>query len=61
MTRDESSFNRKDFDTLIDFCRELEVKEVNFDRFKNNKLVTETIELTPKSSRDQLVPLMKIV
>lgn len=61
MTRDDTSFDRKDFKTLIEFCRQLDVKAVNFDRFKNNKLVTETVNLESPLEPTPAIPLKSVI
>lgn len=48
MTKEHHQFTRDDFDCLIDFCRQLELSTVNFDRYKNQMMRTEAISLKPK-------------
>lgn len=45
MTKDSQSFTRQDFDNIIDYCRQLHLQSVQFDRYKNQKKRTETIQL----------------
>ncbi len=50
MTKENHRFTRKDFDTVMDFCRSLGVANASFDRFKQDKLITEVVNLKEKSS-----------
>ncbi|XQW85617.1 hypothetical protein ACOYR1_02470 [Thalassotalea piscium] len=50
MTREQEQFKRSDFDTVIKFCRKLSLNSVKFDRYKNNELISEVINLKEKST-----------
>mgnify|MGYP007002595409 CR=1 FL=1 len=57
MTREQEKFSAKDFLTFKQFCRQLGVKQANFDRYKQGRFVAESIivEPEPSSSILQLV------
>ncbi len=46
LTKDSTSFDRNDFNTIIDFCRDLGASQVQFDRYKNEILRSETVALS---------------
>ena len=50
MIRDDESFTRRDFNTIIEFCNCLGANSASFDRFKQGQLVTEVVNLKQKSS-----------
>ena len=49
LTKDDGSFDRKDFDNIISFCRNLDLTAVHFDRFKNGMMRSETVKLVKQS------------
>jgi hypothetical protein len=54
LTRDNEQFSRKDFQTFYKFCQQMQVKQANFDRFKNDVLVSESIDIQPIKSKTML-------
>lgn len=48
--REKELFSRKDFNTFVKFCRNLELKSASFDRFKNGKLSSEIVNLQKQST-----------
>lgn len=50
MTREDDKFSYQDFQTFKDFCRQLGVKQANFDRFKQGKLVSQKVMIEPAKS-----------
>ena len=50
MMRDDLSFTRQDFNTVIEFCRRIGVSNASFDRYKQGQLITEVVNLKQKSS-----------
>lgn len=57
MTREEEAFTRADFASFKQFCRQLSVKQANFDRYHNQQYRTESVIIEPEyaSSMLQLV------
>jgi hypothetical protein len=47
LTRENEKFSRKDFQAFYKFCQKMEVKQANFDRFKNNELISECVDIQP--------------
>lgn len=47
LTRENESFSRKDFQTFYKFCQQMQIKQANFDRFKNDRLISESIKIHP--------------
>lgn len=58
ITKKDEAFTRHDFETLKEFCRQLEVTEANFDRFKNNQLKSEKVIIEPKHTAS-ILPFAK--
>lgn len=58
MTRENQAFTRDDFDTFKQFCAQLEVKQANFDRFKDKVLLKETVDIATQSN-NQILQLVK--
>ncbi|WP_206483445.1 hypothetical protein [Thalassotalea sp. G2M2-11] len=51
MTREQDKFTARDFLTFKQFCQQLEVKQANFDRFKQGKFVSESVVIAaPEAS-----------
>lgn len=50
ITKKNEAFTRSDFQTLKDFCRQLDVKEAHFDRFKNNVVKSEIVKIRPEQT-----------
>lgn len=57
MTKEEHPFTRSDFDQIINFCRDLDLSTVNFERYKNQIIRSETVNLH-KQTPD---PYLKVV
>jgi len=57
MTKESDAFTRHDFQTFKEFCTQLDVNHARFDRFKNDQLISEQVDISPqrKTSRLQLV------
>lgn len=49
LTREGDKFSRKDFQAFHKFCQQMQVKQANFDRFKNNELISETVAIQPSN------------
>jgi hypothetical protein len=47
LTRENEKFSRKDFHAFYKFCQQMEVKKVNFDRFRKHKLISERVDVQP--------------
>ena len=47
MTRDKENFSKEDYQVFVSLCQKLGIKQVQFDRFKNNKFQLETVEIDP--------------
>ena len=56
MTREDASFSKEDYEVFRRLCQKLEIKEVQFDRFKNNKFKLDkvNIELDETSPQPKL-------
>lgn len=54
MTKQEDAFTRHDFQTFVEFFRQIDIKQVNFDRFKNQQLTSEQVIIEPKQPRSLL-------
>ncbi|NQZ21172.1 MAG: hypothetical protein HRT53_03880 [Colwellia sp.] len=54
LTRENEKFSRKDFQAFYKFCQQMQVKQANFDRFKNNELVSECIDIQAIKSKTML-------
>lgn len=57
MTKEEHSFTRNDFDQIINFCRVLDLSSVNFERYKNQIMRSETVALS-KPSQDHFLKVV---
>jgi hypothetical protein len=51
LTREDEKFSRKDFHAFYKFCQQMKVKQANFDRFKNNELISECVNIQPGKQR----------
>ncbi|WP_286265941.1 hypothetical protein [Thalassotalea atypica] len=49
LTKDDDHFDRKDFNNIISFCRNLDLANVHFDRYKNGTMRSETVKLQKAS------------
>lgn len=47
LTRENEKFSRKDFHAFYKFCQQMDLKQANFDRFKNSELVSECVDVQP--------------
>jgi len=45
LVKDEQEFDRKDFKEIINFCRDLNLNTVHFDRYKNQQMRSERVSL----------------
>lgn len=57
MTKEEHPFTRDDFDQIINFCRDLDLGSVNFERYKNQIMRSETVMLN-KSTQEQCLKIV---
>jgi hypothetical protein len=56
LTREDEKFSRKDFQAFYKVCQQMTIKKAHFDRFKNNKLIAESVDITPvKSVKQQTI------
>lgn len=53
MTRDEDNFSKEDYQVFKRLCQKLDIKQVQFDRFKNNQFQLETIAVEPVKEETQ--------
>ncbi len=44
LTREDQQFNRQDYQAFVDFCQQVAIKNVAFDRFKNLECFTNLIK-----------------
>ncbi|MEW6990147.1 hypothetical protein AADZ91_05590 [Colwelliaceae bacterium 6441] len=51
MTKENDAFSRHDFQTFKDFCRQLQVKEMHYDRYKNQQLKSESVLIQPQKAQ----------
>jgi hypothetical protein len=55
LTREDDDFTREDHQTFEKAAQQLAVKSVSFDRFKQNRRVSDTVKVTPLNhSRTEL-------
>ncbi len=54
MTKEEDAYTRKDFQTFVEFFRQIEIKQAHFDRFKNKQLKSEQVIIQPKQPKSLL-------
>jgi len=54
LTRENEKFSRKDFQAFYKFCQQMQVKQGNFDRFKNDELVPECIDIQAMNNKVKL-------
>lgn len=47
LTRENEKFSRNDFHAFYKFCQQMEVKKVNFDRFRKHKLISGHVDVQP--------------
>jgi hypothetical protein len=47
MTREEETFSKEDYQVFKLLCQKLGIKQVQFDRFKNNQFNLESINVEP--------------
>ncbi|WP_114327583.1 hypothetical protein [Candidatus Colwellia aromaticivorans] len=47
MTREDESFNKEDYQVFMRLCQKMGMKQMQFDRFKNNQFKLETVNLQP--------------
>lgn len=59
MTRDKENFSKEDYQVFMSFCQKFGIKQVQFDRFKNNKFKLETVEVEPIN--DEAAPKLTLV
>jgi hypothetical protein len=59
LTREEDDFTREDYQTFVKMSQQLEVKNVNFDRFKQRRRVSDTVKITPLNSSKPELTLVK--
>lgn len=58
LTRENEKFSRKDFQTFYKFCQQMQVKQAHFDRFKNDELVSECVDIQ-KTKRKTMLQLVR--
>ncbi len=62
LTKQDESFTREDYLTFMKMTQQLEVKSANFDRFKQEKRISDSIKITPNNaSMNNNKPLLKLV
>lgn len=59
MTREEESFNKEDYQVFMRLCQKFGMKQMQFDRFKNNQFKLETVNLEPIKNEE--APKLKLV
>lgn len=47
MTREDEKFSKEDYQIFMRFCKKFGMKQMQFDRFKNNQFKLETVDLEP--------------
>ena len=47
LTRENEKFSRKDFHAFYKYCQQMDLKQANFDRFKNSELISECVDIQP--------------
>ena len=50
MTNQNQDFTREDYQTFINICQQLDIKNANFDRYKNQQLRMNTVNIEALSS-----------
>jgi hypothetical protein len=51
LTREEETFTKDDYQVFNRLCQKLEVKQVQFDRFKNNQFKLDTLDVQPTNDK----------
>lgn len=59
MTKKNCDFSRKDYQVFYRMCQQLGIKEVQFNRFKNNKLKLESCIIAPQHAQRQPLQLVR--
>ncbi len=59
LTREDDDFTREDYQTFVKMTQQLEVKNVNFDRFKQRRRVSDTVKITPMNNEKPALKLVK--
>lgn len=59
LTREGDDFTREDYQTFVKMTQQLEVKDVNFDRFKQRRRVSDTVKITPANNEKPTLKLVK--
>lgn len=59
MTRENENFTKEDYQVFKRLCQKLEIKQVQFDRFKNNQFSLESVNIEP--SERSPAPKLKLV
>lgn len=59
LTREEDDFTREDYQTFVKMTQQLEVKTVNFDRFKQKRRVSDTVKVTPQNKAKPVLRLVE--
>ena len=59
MTREGNEFTRNDFNTFYEFCRQLDMKAVNFDKIKNGKRLTRQVDIIENQETKTEIRLVK--
>lgn len=54
MTRDDEKFSKEDYQVFMRLCQKFELKQAQFDRFKNNQFKLETVEIDPIEDKEML-------
>lgn len=59
MTREDENFTKEDYQVFKRLCQKLGIKQVQFDRFKNNEFKLDTIDVEP--IKKESTPKLKLV
>lgn len=51
MTREGESFGKNDYEVFRSLCHKFDIKQVQFDRFKNNQFESETVDVEPVQNK----------
>jgi hypothetical protein len=59
MTREDENFSKEDYQVFMRLCQKMGMNKMQFDRFKNNQLKLETVDLEPVEKEE--MPRLSLV
>lgn len=59
MTREGENFSKEDYQVFMRLCQKFDIKQAQFDRFKNNQFQLETVDIEP--IENNIIPKLTLV